>query len=226
MTEPKHKLLDLSKWSFDALTQQLPATFPADWGQRGGLSVGSNKSNLPLTLCWDGRELLIQITDDSWMAEVKESCDPAWRSVLEHSQNGVRLDKMVLLIYQLLDRTNIGSKETLYGVWRDMKAVLLLWAIGHRNRNMMEAYYMLFPVAYIGELVTINKGVQGYLCNWSPQERTKWGCKISQQGMMMVFEIPWHELVKIPNYVQSAGEMGKLLKELLEAAGLDSGHVN
>jgi hypothetical protein len=226
MAQPKHKLLDLSTWSFDALTQQLPAAFPADWGQRSGPSMGSHKSILPLTLCWDGRELLIQIMDDSWMVELKKSCGPAGHGVLEHSQNRVRLDKMVLLIYQLLDRTNICNKETLYGVWRDMKAVLLLWAIGYRTQNMMEAYHMLFPFAYIGELVTINKGVQGYLCNWSPQEGIKWDCKISQQGMMLAVEIPWQELLKIPHYVQSTGEMGKLLGELLTAAKLDSGHVN
>ena len=226
MEQPKHKLLDLSKWSFDTLTQQLPATFPADWGHRGDLSKESNQSNLPLILYWDGRQLLVQITDDSWMAVLKASCDPVWRRELEHSQKGLRLDKMVLLIYQLLDRTILGSKETLYRVWRDMKAVLLLWAIGYRTQNMMEAYYMLFPVACIGELVTINKGVQGHLCNWRPQEGIKWRCEISQVGAMRSIKIPWQELIEIPDYVRSTGEMGKSLQELFKATGLDSKQGN
>jgi hypothetical protein len=226
MEQPKHKLLDLSKWSFDTLTQQLPAAFPADWGHRGDPSMESNKSNLPLILDWDGRQLLVQITDDSWMADLKGSCDPVWRSELEHSQKGVRLDKMVLLIYQLLDRTILGGKEALYGVWRDMKAVLLLWAIGYRTQNMMEAYYMLFPAACIGELVTINKQVQGYLCNWRPQDGIEWRCEISQRGGMTSIEIPWRELIETPDYLDPAGEMGRLLRELLKTTGLGSGQGN
>ncbi|KAK5042851.1 hypothetical protein LTR84_012444 [Exophiala bonariae] len=221
MSQPPHKFLDLSKWSFDALTQQLPATFPADWGHRGDPFDPSNQPRLPLVLDWDGRQLLVQVTDDSWMIPLKASCDPVWRTELEHGQKWLRLDKMVLLIYQLLDKAQLGSKEALYGVWRDMKAVLLLWAINYRIQNMMEAYYMLFPVACIGELVTINKGVQGYLCKWRPQPRIIWSCEISQAGSMRVVEIPWQELIDIPTCVRFTGEMGSLLGELFKLTGPD-----
>lgn len=221
MSQPPHKFLDLSKWTLDALTQQLPAMFPADWGHRGDPSMASKPPKLPLMLDWDGHQLLVQITDDSWMTQWKAKCDPVWRRELEQNQKRLRLDKMVLLIYHLLNGTQLDSKETLYGVWRDMKAVLLLWAISYRTQNMMEAYYVLFPVACIGELVTINKGVQGYLCKWRPQPGISWSCEISQAGSIRLVEIPWHELVEIPNCIRFAGEMGSLLGELFKPTRAD-----
>lgn len=153
MEQPAHRILDLSKGSFGSLIPQLPAVFPTHWGNR---SMESNEPKLPLVLCWDGDQLLVQITDDKWMTHLEEGCDSDWCTKLEHSQKSLPLNRMVILIHQLLSRMS-AEKNALYGVWRNMQAALLLWAIEFRTHNMIEEYYTLFPVACIGECVTISK---------------------------------------------------------------------
>ena len=132
MEQSEHKVLDLSKRSFESLIQQLPATFPADWGQRADPFKARNVSNLPLILHWDGHQLLVQITGSSWIADLKANCDSVWSKEAENCQYTLRLDKMAVLIYHWVDRTASISKGTLFGAWRDIKVVLLLWAISYR----------------------------------------------------------------------------------------------
>lgn len=229
----EHKLLNFSEWSFDNLIEQLPASFPANWGRyRDYTFEERDETSLPLTLLQEGRLLYVQITDDHWIADLAATCHSIWDKETPNYRKPLRLDRMVYLIYHWVNRTNSVSKKNLLRAWKDMQAAILLWAIQLRSENNMKRYLGLYPFAYLGEVLTIKgltikgltikdttiKDASGHLCNWITYEADDWYCKITIKGGERIgFLFAWTQLVERPELISLAGKMSGLHQDLLQA---------
>lgn len=217
---PQCKPLDLHNPSFQNLIEQLPASFPAE--QSMYHSKHPSKFNMPFILRWEHNLLLVEVTAEDWVAYLKSICSSIWNEKPEDGQYKLRLDEMVTVMYQCLDRSTLVDKTVLYDAWIDMKFTLLLWALDYRARNMMKSYVMTYPTACIGEPVVMKYSsssakVHGHLCKWSPQEVGQWDGEIAIAGQIEVVKFSTDRLINEPGCLLFDGDIGKLHQTLVQA---------